>query len=201
MGAVLGFVAWAAVRYTTIPQQMLHAVIAWSQHAAAQWEERQAATADSGQMGSTQPAVSGQPPAVFPGDPNGVYPMTNAPSAGAFQNGADAANRAPAQFPNQQASYIAQQTAGPSVPANGATRREAIERRLQEMGAVYSLLEMWGSDAPRYRYHCRVAVAGNPQVTRSFEAHGRNPSEAMEQVLRAVETSRVQAGFGESHSW
>jgi hypothetical protein len=62
-----------------------------------------------------------------------------------------------------------------------------MEQRLCELGAVYSLLEMWGHENFRYRYHCRVSIANNRQVTRSFEANGTSPEEAMRQVLKEVE--------------
>ena len=62
-----------------------------------------------------------------------------------------------------------------------------MEQRLSELGAVYSLLEMWGHENVQYRFHCRVSIANNRQVTRSFEANGVSPEEAMRQVLTEVE--------------
>lgn len=62
-----------------------------------------------------------------------------------------------------------------------------MEQRLAELGAVYSLLEMWGHENVQYRFHCRVSIANNRQVTRSFEANGASPEEAMRQVLTEVE--------------
>ena len=49
------------------------------------------------------------------------------------------------------------------------------------------LLEMWGNENIQYRFHCRVSIANNRQVTRSFEANGTSPEGAMRQVLKEVE--------------
>ena len=89
--------------------------------------------------------------------------------------------------PTQQAAYLEAVTPAQGTLQHHATPREAIERRLCDLGAVYSLLEMWGHESFRYRYHCRVAIANNHQVTRSFEANGTSPEDAMRQVLKAVE--------------
>ena len=76
---------------------------------------------------------------------------------------------------------------------NRGDRRAAIEQRLRELGAVYSLLEMWGRDGTRYRYHCRVALAGGAQATRNFEIVGTDPETVMQQVLSEVEAWRSLA--------
>jgi hypothetical protein len=74
-------------------------------------------------------------------------------------------------------------------------RRAQIERRLQALGAVYTLLEMWGRDERRYRFHCQVAFAGGADATRSFEANGTSPLQAMRRVLQDVEAWRAHTSF------
>ena len=72
----------------------------------------------------------------------------------------------------------------------------AIQSRLQQLGAVYYLLETWGSDPACYRFYARMAVAGNRNVTRHFEAVDRVPLRAMQRVLEQVERWKAsQGGF------
>jgi hypothetical protein len=66
-----------------------------------------------------------------------------------------------------------------------------MEHKLREYGATYYLLETWGNDGQLYRFHCRMAVAGNPNYTRHFEATDRDPLTAMSQVLQRVEAWRA----------
>lgn len=74
----------------------------------------------------------------------------------------------------------------------------AIQSRLQQLGAVYYLLETWGSDPACYRFYARMAVAGNRNVTRHFEAVDRIPIRAMQRVLENVERWKAaeQEPFG-----
>lgn len=63
--------------------------------------------------------------------------------------------------------------------------------RLRELGAVYYLLETWGNDGQRFRFHCKMAIGGNPNYTRHFEAIDRDALQAMGKVLGEVETWRA----------
>lgn len=63
--------------------------------------------------------------------------------------------------------------------------------RLRELGAVYYLLETWGNDGQRFRFHCKMAISGNPNHTRHFEAIDRDALQAMGKVLAEVETWRA----------
>lgn len=63
--------------------------------------------------------------------------------------------------------------------------------RLRELGAVYYLLETWGNDGQRFRFHCKMAVAGNPSYTRHFEAIDRDALQSMARVLAEVEAWRA----------
>lgn len=65
-----------------------------------------------------------------------------------------------------------------------------IQQRLRELGANYYLLENWGDQGECYRFHCRVAVAGNANFTRHFECTDRDPLHAMTRVLGDVEAWR-----------
>jgi hypothetical protein len=84
--------------------------------------------------------------------------------------------------------------AGTSLPAaQGLMTNDwfaAIQQRLRELGATYYLLETLGTGGIQYRFHCKMAVAGNPNNTRQFEATDADPARAMQTVLRDVETWR-----------
>jgi hypothetical protein len=79
----------------------------------------------------------------------------------------------------------------PSGPVDQPDRFTAMERKLREHGAVYYLLETWGTDGELYRFHCRMAIANNPNYTRHFEATDRDALKAMSQVLARVEAWRA----------
>jgi hypothetical protein len=66
----------------------------------------------------------------------------------------------------------------------------ATQQRLRELGATYYLLESWGNRGELYRFHCKVAIAGNPDYTRHFEATDPHPARAMQMVLKDVEAWR-----------
>ena len=70
-------------------------------------------------------------------------------------------------------------------------RFSVLERRLREYGAIYYLLETWGRDGELYRFHCKMAIANNPNVTRHFEATHREATQAMTQVLDQIEAWRA----------
>ena len=63
------------------------------------------------------------------------------------------------------------------------------------IGATYYLLETWGRNGELYRFHCKMAVAGNPDYTRHFEATDSDASRAMQQVLEQVEAWRAGRGL------
>jgi hypothetical protein len=81
--------------------------------------------------------------------------------------------------------------AKPKQMEEPADRLTYILDRLRELGAVYYLLETWGNDAQRFRFHCKMAVAGNPDYTRHFEAIDREAIQAMGKVLAEVESWRA----------
>jgi hypothetical protein len=67
----------------------------------------------------------------------------------------------------------------------------AIEKRLRELGAVYYLLELWGDDRQLHRFYCQVAVGGNRNFTRHFQATAPDALSAMRQVLEEIEAWRA----------
>jgi hypothetical protein len=71
-----------------------------------------------------------------------------------------------------------------------------IRERLQQLGATYYVLESWGNGQELYRFYCRMAVDGNADYTHCFEATNADPRQAMQEVLRQVESWRETAGVG-----
>jgi hypothetical protein len=81
--------------------------------------------------------------------------------------------------------------------ASAADPFGSIQYRLRQLGATYYLLESWGSEQQLYRFYCKMAVGGNADYTRSFEAIHADKLQAMREVLRDVEvwkgTNREEA--------
>ncbi len=196
MGAVLGGIVWAAARYTTLPRLLIQQTIDW-------YDSRKAwPTAPPPAAPATTPLDShtfGQTPHLFPDlASSSARPLTQAPSP---SPSAQMARSAAAGWGERGAAgpevrlAVASEDEGGIGTAAPPDRREQIEQRLETLGAVYMLLEVWGRDQRRYRFHCQVAFAGGAQVTRSFEANGQFPLQAMERVLHDVEAWRAQASF------
>ena len=200
MGAVLGGIVWAVAQYTTIPRLLLQRAITWYDTGGGEL---------AAALPSTQPAKYSEPvaaagaPRLFPGHPADARPINDTAPAGPSPPGAVApaatavwSDRAAAGPVSPAVRFAAptgdQRGFGSAAPMD---RREQIERRLQALGAVYTLLEMWGRDQRRYRFHCQVAFAGGANATRSFEANGASPLQAMERVLQKVEAWRTHASF------
>ncbi len=177
LGAVLGALGWGAVRYTNLPQIALKKIVALSH--ATQGGPAAENSPNNLQVTSAITPISPPPVEHLPVAQNRQSELTNIYSG----------SPGTLPHPTQQAAYLE-----PTAPPNptqplappGDLRKE-MEQRLCELGAVYSLLEMWGHENFHYRYHCRVSIANNRQVTRSFEANGTSPEEAMRQVLKEVE--------------
>jgi hypothetical protein len=79
----------------------------------------------------------------------------------------------------------------PAQGTDAPDRFTYVLDRLRELGAVYYLLETWGSEGLRFRFHCKMAIGGNPSYTRHFEATDRDAMQAMGKVLAEVETWRA----------
>lgn len=85
-----------------------------------------------------------------------------------------------------------EQTAGATggEPRGDGPTVQQLAARLQQLGATYYLLEKWGETGALYRFHCRVALADNPQQFRYFEATSQVPHQAMVDVVAQVERWR-----------
>jgi hypothetical protein len=68
-----------------------------------------------------------------------------------------------------------------------------MEKRLRELGATYYLLETWGSSGDRYRFFCKMSLAGDADYNRNriFQATAADPLRAMQDVLAQVEQWRA----------
>jgi hypothetical protein len=80
----------------------------------------------------------------------------------------------------------------PSVlgSAGGASRDEQLKGvldRLKQMGATYFVLETCSDQQREFRFLCKMAVGGNPQVTKSFWCLDGDALNAMTHVLKQVE--------------
>lgn len=95
-----------------------------------------------------------------------------------------------ASAPRQEAILASYETAAGHQPRPVCPdEAENIQRRLRQLGAVYYVLESWGSEG-NYRFACRIAIDGNPEYTRYFEATGRDGLSVMSRVLQQVEAWR-----------
>lgn len=87
---------------------------------------------------------------------------------------------------------------GQSVEQSNNATADALSRlqgELRRRGVTYSLLESWGEDANEYRFHCKVAVAGNTRYYRNFESVSADPLSAMRQVLSQIEAWQSGQSF------
>ena len=69
-------------------------------------------------------------------------------------------------------------------------RFSVVERRLRQLGATYLLLETWGQQGQKYRFYCKVSIAGDSNDSRHFEATGTTALAAMKRVLGDVQAWR-----------
>lgn len=78
-------------------------------------------------------------------------------------------------------------SAGAQGDGNQGAQFQSFQRRLHDLGATYLLLETWGSRQQLYRCFCKVAIGGNPNCTRHFEATDADPLRALAVVTEQVE--------------
>jgi hypothetical protein len=79
----------------------------------------------------------------------------------------------------------------PPQPPAAPEQFTMIQERLRQLGATYYLLESWGNRQDLFRFYCKMAIGGNPNFTRHFEATDSEPLRAMALVLEQVETWRA----------
>jgi hypothetical protein len=133
--------------------------------------------------------LSANPPSA-----NQTAYSTPAP-ASPLSGAAEAPQRLPASLEtaySPEATARSGSGAAPSALQPGAENEQFawFEKKLREYGASYYLLETWGSEGELYRFHCKMAVASNPNYTRHFEAMDRDKLQAMARVLEQVEAWR-----------
>ena len=89
---------------------------------------------------------------------------------------------------------VASETGGPIGLRSGglppSDQFGYVEKRLRQLGATYYLLESWGGQRQLYRFYCRMAIGGNSNYTRYFEATDPDALGAMGKVLAEVEAWR-----------
>lgn len=108
----------------------------------------------------------------------------NDPSTGVESGSNDKA------FAARQVDYLEPAEPATGKPATGEWEYSALERRLRQMGVNYSMLESSGQEGGSFRFLCRVNLPGGSTKYRKFEAVGREPLDAMRQVVAKVEQWR-----------
>jgi hypothetical protein len=80
----------------------------------------------------------------------------------------------------------------PAAAATGSRDEQfkGCQDRLRQQGATYFLLESWGSQQQLFRFYCKMAIGGNPNCTRHFEATDADPLRAMAVVVEQVDAWR-----------
>ncbi len=148
------------------------------------------------------PAMAPTPPSMPAAEPGRTLPARNGSRGIPQRQRPPAANPATASaMPDAAipANYLAMADESGATPSSVAQTSAVAglgdwftssQQRLRELGATYYLLESWGRRGELYRFHCKVAIAGNPDYTRHFEATDAEPARAMESVLREVEAWR-----------
>lgn len=129
------------------------------------------------------------------------------PSGGTQPNTTGAVDLAGFQLPQSLLAGPAEGRPGATIPADyeeptdvaspprpPRERFTHVEQRLRQLGATYYLLELWGSQGQLYRFYCRMAIGGNPNCTRYFEATDADALAAMGKVLDEVEAWQRGAG-------
>lgn len=160
---------------------------------------------------AASPAAAPQnlPAAEYPGEPivrqlpppparTGTSPMLD-PFVQQAQSTADLRETSAPSGPMERPREL--RPTSDSIPAAPAPTESVAERGaltqyqqwLQQQGATYLALETWGSQQQLFRCHCQMAMGGNPNCTRHFEATSADPLQAMAQVVAQVEAWRTQA--------
>lgn len=158
------------------------------------------------------PPVAQQPPHASPvGPPAGTYESTPYPEPQPRDPAAEFPSRS-AEFPPRNVdpavqparaewpvtpaptgpeSIVRPSPERPAEPNREPSEFQAIQQRLQSLGATYYRLETWGQKN-QFRFQCRMAVRENTHFARQFEATDPDPVLAMRRVLEQVERWRVE---------
>ena len=73
--------------------------------------------------------------------------------------------------------------AGQNAAGGRNDRFTLIQQRLRDLGATYFLLESWGSQGQLYRFYCKMAIGGNSNYNRYFEATDPDAIRVMSESL------------------
>ena len=145
-----------------------------------------------GHVGGLGSAGQAQPPAVGPSHPIGegdaILASYDAPVEPAPASTAVAADPT---TPPASLSLLVPVAPSDRVPVPTGDQLAHLERRLRELGATYYLLETWGTHGQYYRFQARMAVGGQADRVRHFEATHSDPQQAMAKVLEQVDSWRA----------
>lgn len=125
----------------------------------------------------------------FPGQPSPGGPTVPRPASSMALGMGDLNRRPEAPQATAPPPFASVPNLGAS-PAPAGDRFTQYQRRLQELGAIYYLLETWGERGQLFRFYCKVGVGGNPNYTRYFDATDPEPLGAMAKVVQQVEASQ-----------
>ena len=146
------------------------------------------------------PATGRRPAALAPTEapsPIGQIPAVVAASSAVVPAGYQEGPAALAAIP--PSTNTAGENATGAAPS-AADPFHSVPDRLRQLGATYYLLESWGNNRQIFRFYCKMAVGGNADYTRYFEATHSDPLQAMLQVLRQVEKWREGRGVAMGQS-
>ncbi len=152
-------------------------------------------------VAATQPPATTAPPPLdvqlrHPGMTSQA-PARATPAAAEYAPPAEvtpaAAYSPPAVVPASYAAVLPEPQMAEAPPASASEPFEAIQTRLKALGATSYALETWGTDGMLYRFQSDVAIHGDPNFHRHFEAIGDDPLAAMQDVLVQVESWRSES--------
>jgi hypothetical protein len=147
-------------------------------------------TAMNGDNRAMSAAPLGAQPASFLTTPEGA-PLTPADSMSRDVSPAGVAAGGPSTSPYATNVRPPSEASGASSFGSDEKFKQA-EMRLRELGATHYMLETWGPDNNRYRFVCKMAIGGNAEVNRYFQAIDDSPWQAMDTVLKQVEQWRAR---------
>jgi hypothetical protein len=145
------------------------------------------------------PSVTPLPPA----GPGGLVPPYSPPSHAAPAPGSDpfgppAAGPRPLvpvtpsdPYPTELRQPLVPAAPAVAAPPENGEQFTRYQEWLRQQGATYFLLETWGGQQQLYRFYCKMAVGGNPNCTRHFEATNADPLRAMAEVVAQIEAGRA----------
>lgn len=131
------------------------------------------------------PAASSSEAPPWPGNTNSDWRGGGSPASGAVVMQQQATPQYASPMPSAAA----------PIPENSvqtqSERFSAMEQHLRQGGALYYRLESWGNAPGLYRFHCRMPIAGNVNVTQNFEATDKDALQAMSRVVAQVDQWRA----------